>query len=80
MLETNYWSNKKGRVVYGKPYNEIQTISDLRNQYPKNNYFLVRSKKVLNHFGRQTLGAYVVAEMSPRTKGAKQPVMYWRVK
>ena len=75
MLEKNYWSDRRKRVVYGNPENEIQKISDLREYFPKEKYMLILKGPLLlgSNIGQTSI-------LSPSKKGQRQPVMYWNMR
>jgi len=58
----------------------MRSIKDLRKEYPKEKFILIRRNKPLKNIHSYTNGVYMIAVYSPNTKGAKQPVEYYRYK
>ncbi len=56
----------------------MSNIKELRKEFPKGKYFLIRRTKPLSKFGVFKFKCYKVAIYSPATKGAKQPVEYYK--
>lgn len=58
----------------------MKTLKDLKKEYPKSKYLLIKSKNVSKQFGSYCSGNYRIAEKSPIRRSGKQVVLFQRVK